>query len=221
MSVIWLNPIVVRTTGKRLKVDASIDRPFSKKGNKTTKVVDPNYDVLPVLFDLTGAYLEKKDVGVEVAQVEKNTLGAKAGLFGICRALMVLKVMNPYVYRLIIDLAKLLSYEIDEKVQTPPLALLLSFDNPIVEKVWTMVLDRTGVTKKDYAKEVAVSFEEKGILDVIALFSSKAKEDREEIALLLERPVTRLPQTRVYSVFKEDLSMILEQLKGEAKKWKA
>jgi len=215
--MIYLNPVRVKTVNKRLKVVAVVEKPLSKSGNKTTKVVNADYDTLPAAFDLFGLYLEKKEAGVEVVQVEKNTLGSKASITGILRALLVLKTLNPALYGLFVELAKLLSYEVDENFAVPPLSFLLSSQNGIIENVWVQVLERTGITKEAYARTVAEEFESKGLFPFIALFSRKGEEDRREVSKLLSRPVELFPHSsRVYSSLQEDLELILESLRREA-----
>ncbi len=220
MAKIYLNPIAVRTVNRRLKVYAVEERPLSKKGNKTTKVVDPNYDVLPALLDLCGAYLEKKENGLSIAQVSKGTIGSKVSLFGIFRALMVIKAINPVVYRMIVDVARYLSYAVDENYTVPPLTLLLEEGDPLIEKVWLKVHERTGITKEMYAREVARSFEEIGLLEHFGLFSAKKEDDQQEVAKLLERPVSLMPYSpRLYDSWKEDLEMLIEELRKEAQRY--
>jgi len=214
--MIYLNPIKVKTQNKRIRIQTAVDRPFSKRGNKSTKIVDPNFDVLPVAFDLFGLYLDTQEVGAQVVQVNKNTLGSKASLLGILRALLLLKIMNPALYGMIVEAAKLLSYEVDESFEVPPLTFLLEGENPVVEKVWISILNKTGITKEEYAREVSEEFTKKGLFEVIALFSKKQEEDKRALSRLMQRPITSsaVPYgLRTYSNLSEDLELILEELR--------
>ncbi len=187
-SGLYLKPLTPHPSKKRLKVLA-LEEVQLTRPSRHSKIVSPNADIVGVLLDLTGARLDivGGDYGVLIKDFPKA--GNCASLFGLFRALAVLKAKDPDAYQMVISLAKLLSYHVDENIKVPPLVLPKYLTSTPLEGVWKEA-KKFGVSYEDFVRGIYETLENKladkdgrqvRVIDEIALFSSNREEDRKEL----------------------------------------
>jgi len=197
---IYFTPFRIEPTKQDAKAVATdYDRPTRKgKGNLFTF---PNADAFMMFLYLAGGSKSKPCLSggnFPLMQKEQVKYGHAVSLFGLMRALIVLRKENPKVFERLVALAKLLSYTIDEETKEPPFSAWIT-ENLTIKGIFSRAERELGLTLKDYQEAVIDFFlnggltlfvgdleKEKRPADAVALFSSNPEENKKAIMAFLE-----------------------------------